>query len=50
MTHVCKHYQLDRDLLNESFHICVEHYTIIRSITKIQTKSVKYIHTASKVT
>ena len=37
--------QLNRDLLNESFHVCAEHSTIIRSITKIQTKSVKYIFT-----
>ena len=37
--------QLNRDLLNESFHVCAEHSTIIRSITKIQTKSVKYIST-----
>ena len=25
--------QLNRDLLNESFHVCAEHSTIIRSIT-----------------
>ena len=40
--------QLNRDLLNESFHVCAEHSTIIRSITKIQTKSVKYIYSHSK--
>ena len=31
------------DLLNESFHVCAEHATIIRSVTKIQTKNIKYI-------